>query len=92
MMERFVDMFKRAIKKASGIETVNIFLSINGIIPNVNASSGIVPAKLMLARKIYLVFYKLRPTEKKMDERKIPTVNTTTPVKKYISRIINLEK
>ena len=58
MAEKFVDVFKRAIKKASRIETMNKelekFLSIYHIIPNVNVSSGIAPAELMFASIKYI--------------------------------------
>ena len=94
--ERCIDIFKGAIMKANRIETVNEelqkFLSIYRITPNVNASSGMAPAVLMFARKICLIFDRLRPTDKIWLKEKIPMVNITTPVKKYISRIINLEK
>ena len=74
MAERIIDVFKRSSKKASRIETVNEelqkFLSIYRITPNVNASSGMAPAELRFARKICLVFDRLRPREKKMDGRK----------------------
>ena len=66
MVERFVNAFKRAIKKTSGIE----FLSIYHRTPNVNASSGMAPVELTFARKIRSVFDKLRPREKKIDELK----------------------
>ena len=66
-------MFKRAIKKVSGIETVNEdlqkFLSIYRI-PNANSISGMASAELIFTRKIRSVFDRMRPTEKKMDERK----------------------
>ena len=49
MKERFIDVFKRAIK-ASGIETVNQelqkFFSIYRITPNVDGRSGMAPAEL----------------------------------------------
>ena len=55
MIERFIDVFKRPIKKDSGIETLNEelqkLLSIYRITPRVNATLGIVPAKLMFAKK-----------------------------------------
>ena len=95
MAEKFVDIFERAIKKANRTETINEelqkFLPIHHITPHVNASSEIAPAEFMIARKIHSVFDRLRPTEK-MDERKITMINITTQAKKYISRIINLEK
>ena len=74
MAERCVDVFKRAIKKASRIETMNEelqnFLSIYRITSNVNANSRIAPAKLVLARKVCSAFDKLRPTEKKINGTK----------------------
>ena len=90
MAERFVDVFKRAIKKASGIETGNEelqkFLSRYRMASNVNTSSGMVQVELIFARRICSVFDELRPSEMKMVERK------NTNGKKYTSRIINLEK
>ena len=65
-------MFKKAIKKAIRIETVNEelqkFLSMHRITPN--ASSGMAQAEFMFVSKIRSVFDKLKLTEKKMDERK----------------------
>ena len=73
MVERFVDVFKRTIKQG-GIETMNKelqkFLSIYCITPNINVNSGMALAKLQFARKICSVFERLRPTEKKIVERK----------------------
>ena len=89
MAESFGDVFKRAIKTTSGIETVNEelqkFLSIYRITPN--ASLGMAPAELLFARKIPLVFDKLRPTEKKMEERKITMVNIVSKEKKNGEKI-----
>ena len=85
MAGRFVDVFKRAIK-ASRIEIVNEelqkFLSIYCITPNINVSSGMTPTKLMFARKIHLVFDRLRPTGKKMFERKNTNGKNYNPSKK----------
>ena len=96
MAERFVNVFKRAIKKASGIVIINKelqkFLSIYCITPHINASSGMAPTELMFERKICSVFNKLRPTEKKVHERKNTNGKYYNPGKKYTSRIINLEK
>ena len=60
MAERFVDVFKRAIKKASWIETMNEelqkFSFIYRITPDINANSGMALAKLIFARKIHSIF------------------------------------
>ena len=96
LAERFLDVSKRAIKKASGNETVNEelqkFLSIYHIIPNVNTISGMAPAELMFARKIYLAFDRLRPTEKKMDERKNINGKHYNPGKKIYFKNYKFEK
>ena len=91
-MEIFINVFKRAIKKACGVETVNEELKYFLSIYCITSSSRMGPDELLFARKIRLSFDKLRPTKKKMDERKIQIVNTTTSAKKYTLRIINLEK
>ena len=69
---KFIDVFKRAIQKASEIETMNEelqkLLFIYHITPNLNVISRISPAELMFARKNRLVFDKLRPRENKMDQ------------------------
>ena len=84
MAERFVDVFKRAIKKASRIETVNEelqkMLSIYRITPNVNTSSGMVPRKIF-ARKFVRYSIDLNPQKRKWMKEKIPIVNITTPAK-----------
>lgn len=67
--ERFVDTFKRALKKTNGTNTddgnIQQFLSIYRITPNPNAISGMSPAELMFARKIRSVFNRLLPDRKK---------------------------
>ena len=92
MVERFVDVVKRVIKMASGTEIVNEelqkFLSIYRITPNANVSSGIVPAELIFARKIRSVFDKLKPTEKKMNERKNNNGKHYNPDEKKYLRIM----
>ena len=55
LVERFIDVFKRAIKKANGIKTENgelqEFLSIYQITPNPNTNANMSPAELIFARK-----------------------------------------
>ena len=69
LVERFIDVFKRAIKKANGIETENEklqeFLSIYRITPNPNTNANMSPTELMFARKIRSIFDKLIPSKKK---------------------------
>ena len=66
--ERFVDTFKRAIKKNSGMDTdeasLQQFLSVYRITPNPNTVSGKSPAELMFSRKIRSVFDRLLPVRK----------------------------
>ena len=74
LVERFINVFKRAIKKADEIEAENEelqkFLSIYRITPYVNASEGMAPAKLIFTRKIHSVFDKLIPSKNKIKESK----------------------
>ena len=60
LVERFVYVFKRAIKKANGIEAENEelqeFLSICRITPNSNTNANKSPVELMFALKIQSVF------------------------------------
>ena len=69
LVERFIDVFKRAIKKANGIkiknEELQEFLSIYRIIPNPNTNTNISPAELMFAWKIRSVFDKLILSKKR---------------------------
>ena len=56
LAERFVDTFKRALKKNQGMDTdeksLENFLSVYRITPNPNTNAGLSPAELMFARKI----------------------------------------
>ena len=67
-VERFTDVFKRAIKKANSIEEENEelqkFLSIYRLTPNPNTNPNMSPVELMFARKIWSVFHKLIPSKK----------------------------
>ena len=90
--ERFIDVFKRAIKTANGIETENEelqeFLSIYRITPNPNTNANMSPAELMFARKIRSIFDKLIPL-KKENKEKLNTSNKTYSLEEtFISRII----
>ena len=67
--EKFVDTFKRVLKKTNGAGTddgnIQQFLSIYRITPNPNRISGMSPAELMFARKIRSVFNRLLPKKKR---------------------------
>ena len=66
--ERFVDTFKRALKKAKGFNTeeknIQIFLMVYRIMPNQTIKGNLSPAKIMYARKIHSVFDRLLPNRK----------------------------
>ena len=54
-VERFMDTFKRALRKNWSIDTdekrIQKFLAVYRITPNLNTDSGFSPAKLMFAKK-----------------------------------------
>ena len=56
LVEKFIGVFLRAIKKANGVKAENEelqeFLSIYRITPNPNTNTNMFPAKLMFARKM----------------------------------------
>ena len=68
-VERFVDTFKRALKKAKGFNTeeknIQTFLMVYRITPNQNIKGNLSPAEIMYARKICSVFNRLLPNRKK---------------------------
>lgn len=70
--ERFVDTFKRALRKNHGMDTeektLQKFLSVYRITPN--TVSGMSPAELMFARKIRSVFDRLLPSPTKKYTKK----------------------
>ena len=86
LVERFIDVFKRTIKKTNGIEAENEelqeFLSIYRITPNTYANMS--PAELIFARKIQSVFDKLTPS-KKGNKKKNYTSKTYSSWEKIIS-------
>ena len=63
LVERFIDVFKRAIKKTNRIEAENEklqeFLSIYQITPNLNTNASMSQAEQMFAWKIRSVFDQL---------------------------------
>ena len=87
LMERFIDAFKRAIKKANGIKAENEelqeFLSIYRLTPNPNTNANVSPAELMFARKIRSKFDKLIPSKK--GNKRINSSNKTYSRGKIIS-------
>ena len=72
LVEIFLHVFKRAIKKANGIEIENEelreFLSIYRITPNSNPIANMSPTELMFARKNQSISNKLIPSKKKKKE------------------------
>ena len=88
LVERFIDVFKRAIKKVNGIETENKelqeFLSIYRITPNPNTNANMSPAELIFVRKIRSVFDKLIPS-KKGNKKKNDIIMTFRWGEKFIS-------
>ena len=77
--ERFIDTFKRTLKKTNGtsIDDGNIqqFLSVYRITPNPNGISGMSPAELMFARKIRSVFNRLLPKKKRSYQNRMKQEN-----------------
>ena len=67
--ERFVDTFKRALKKAKGFDTeeknIQTFLMVYRITPNQNIKGNLSPGEIMYARKIRSLFDRLLPNRKK---------------------------
>lgn len=67
--ERFVDTFKRALRKNNGIDTeeksLQKFLAVYMITPNQNTNANLSPAEIMFARKIRSVFDRMLPNKKK---------------------------
>ena len=82
-MERLIDGFKRAIKKANGIKAENEelqeFPSLYRISPNTNTNANMSLAELMFAWKIRSVFYKVIPS-KKGNKKIIPRINPSKNV------------
>ena len=64
--ERFVDTFKRALRKAGDTPTdkaIQQFLQVYTVTPNKNAPSAMTLAEVMFARKIKSMFDKLLPNQ-----------------------------
>ena len=78
LAERFVDTFKRALKKNQGMDTdeksLENFLSVYRITPNPNTNAGLSPTELMFARKIRSVI-----------DRILPNTNKTTATREDLS-------
>ena len=95
-VERFINVFKRAIKKANGIETENKelqeFLSIYWITPNPNTNTNMSPAELMFARKIRSIFNKLIPSKKGNKEKVNSSNKTYNPREKIYFLNYHLDK
>ena len=74
LAEKFVDTFKRALKKNRNIDTddrtIQKFLAIYRVTPNPSNDLNSSPAELMFARKIRSIFDRLLPDKKKKVTRK----------------------
>ena len=71
--ERFVDTFKRALRKARDTPTakaIQHFLQVYRVTPNKNAPSAMLQAEVIFARKITSVFGKLLPNQSKSGHTK----------------------
>ncbi|XP_029643886.1 uncharacterized protein K02A2.6-like [Octopus sinensis] len=67
-VERFVDTFKRALRKVNELsddEALSNFLRIYRVTPNPSTNSGKSPTKLMFTRRIKSIFDKLLPEKKR---------------------------
>ena len=66
--KRFVNTFKRALKKAKGFDTkeknIQTFLMVCRIMPNQNIKGNLLPAEIMYARKIRSAFDRLLPNRR----------------------------
>lgn len=75
--ERFVDTFKRALRKNNGIDTeeksLQKFLAVYRITPNQNTNANLPPAEIMFARKIRSVLDRMLPSKKKKNYTKVNT-------------------
>lgn len=83
--EKFVDTFKRALRKNQGMDTeertIQKFLAIYRVTPNENNDAKMSPAEIMFARKIRSIFDRLLPYQNKRVAKKEEKVN----IKKYTS-------
>lgn len=71
--ERFVDTFKRALRKASGSPTdksIQQFLQAYRVTPNANIETSKTPAEVMFGRKVRSIFHKLLPNQDKPNLKK----------------------
>ena len=85
--ERFVDTFKRALKKASGTPTdkaLQQFLPVYRITPNPNTPLAVSPAETMFARKIRSVFDKLLPKQNKRRKTTLAPKKNVQPGRKNL--------
>ena len=91
-MERCSVVFKRAIKKANGIEAENKelqeFLSIYRITPNPITNANMSPAELMFARQIRSIFDELILSKEGNKKKKITSNKTYSPGEKYFLNYI----
>ena len=95
--EKFVDTFKRALRKNQGVDTnersIHKFLALFRITLNPNMSSGLLPAELMFVRKMRTVFDRLLPSPaKKTAKIENQMTKAYKPGDKVFSGTLGLEK
>ena len=95
--EKFVDTFKRALRKNQGMNTIERsiqkYLAVYRITTNLNMGSVLLPAELMFVRRIYSVFNRLLPSlAKKTAEKENQMTKAYTPGDSFFPRISGLEK
>ena len=95
--ERFVDTLKKALRKNQGMDTdersMQKFLAVYRIIPNLNRNSGLSPTELMFARKIRSVSDRLwpSPTKKKNCKKKL-AIKFYKPGNSFLQKLQGWEK
>ena len=94
--ERFLDIFKRALKNSNGESTKAVlqqFLQVYRLTPNKNVPSVMSPAEIVFARKIRSVFDKLIPNKKKVEHTVQKTGNKFyEECEKFFTKCIRQEK
>ena len=91
--EHFVDMLKRALKKASGTPTdkaLQQFLQVYRITPNPNTPLAVSPAETMFARKIRSIFNKLLLKQNKLRKTTLAPKKGSTREKKFTLKNIKI--
>ena len=94
--ERFVNTFKRALRKNQGMDTdersIQKFFAVYRITPNPNTDSGLSPAEQMFARKIRSIFDRLLLSPTKKVAKKYLRQNFTNQETEFSSEITEVKK